>query len=510
MSPHTAFQQPQQSNPFGLQPPQEQRHQPFSVFLQPQNTALPLQQLQQPGFLQPQPTGSNPFRQSMFMAQPTGVASSPFGMGSQPSPFQQQNPALGQTSQSSFKSSPVAPASASAFSATTIFSSSPFSQNPTAQTAADLPTRPASTPLTILGTSAPSSSKSPPEAQPVKSHQTGSRNPFGIPVAPPPPLPKAPTLMELAMGGGSTNGSLNGQQNDTPQQQQTEQQMGSFGGANGIGAFGGGEGKGDMASVASSFSFNQAKADEINTGPPSSTGTFPFLNAQNTAATGSGFSNSVFPSLNSQPTGATTTSVSPSVSLSPALKPQTTGFSGLKAFKPSSSFGTSLLESLPPVPGSSSTSPDASGGTSPTASYPPSTSGGMPSFGAAASGMNSQPMGMNAQPTNGMSFGGFGRSNLGVGSLRPQIAGAAANPFRASTFTSATGALVNTGTETFPSSTSSPSAFGNGAGFGSSSPSNETPLGTFGAGTLGSGFSSNSVQDPSKQQHQLSQPASLI
>jgi hypothetical protein len=316
--------------------------------------------------------------------------------------------------------------------------------------------------------------------------------------------------MELAMGGSSTNSSLNGLQtgaNGTQfqqqqQQQQTQQQTGSVGGINGFGAFSG-EGKGDMASVASSFSFNKTKTDESKTGGPSlsnSSGTFPFLNAQNTATTGSGFSDSMFSSLNSQPTGATTTTTSsaPSTSMSPALKPQATGFSGLKAFKPSSSFGTSLLESLPPVSMPSSSTPGSASSNSPVAATPTtSASGGLQSFGAVTSGLISQPTGMNAP------FGGFGGgSSLGTG-LRPQMTGGV-NPFRASMFTSATGNPMNGSTGGFPSSTSSPSAFGAG-NFSAGLPSNGTPFGT---GTFGSGFNPNGVQDLSKQQQP--QQASLI
>jgi hypothetical protein len=448
--------------------------------------------------LQPQATGSNPFRQSMFVPQSTGVSSSPFAMGNQTGPFQprRQNSVPLQAMPSPFALSPFPAAGGSTVSSALPSSALPFSQNPAAQAVPDLPARPASTPLTSFG-SGPSSSKSPPEAQPVKSHQTGSRNPFGIPVAPAPPVPKAPTLMELAMGGGSTNSSMNDQHNGAnvtqPQLQHT----------NGFGSFGGGvEGKGDMASVASSFSFKNDKVDNNISGLPNSSGTFPFLNSQNTATTGSGFSDSVYSSLNSQPTAATTTSNPPSVSLSPTLKPQTTGFSGLKPFKPSSSFGTSLLESLPPIPSSSPNYPSTGNAESPAAatSTPTSAPGGMHSFGTAASAFTSQPMGMNSQGTT-PSFGGFGGgSSLGT-NLQPQIT-AAANPFRASAF-NALGGPMNGSAGPFPSSTSSPSAFGGSGGNFSPglSSSNGISVGTFGGGSFGSAFNtSGGPQDPSKQQ----------
>lgn len=405
-------------------------------------------------------------------------------------------------------------AGSSAFSSVTPFSTSTFSQNSAASAAADLPARPASTPLTSFGSSAQSSSTSPPAAQPIKSHQTGSRNPFGVPVAPAPPVPKAPTLMELAMGGSSTNSSINGHQNGASgtngAQQQQHQQTRSFPGTNAFGAFGGGgDGKGDMASVASSFSFKTNKANENKAGMPglpSSSGAF--LITQNTATTGSGFSDSMFTSLNSQPTGATTMSGPSSISMSPVLKPQATGFSGLRAFKPSSSFGASLLESLPPVAIPNSNLPSAAGGDS--AAAVTSAPGGTTSFSTVASGFSSQPTRMNSQPTGGPSFGGFGNgSGLGAG-LRPQMTGGAANPFRASTFGGSTGGPMNGITGVFPSSTSSPPAFTGAAGNFSAGlhPSNGTPFGAFGAESFGSGFNPNGgAQDLSKQQ---AQSASLI
>jgi len=314
------------------------------------------------------------------------------------------------------------------------------------------------------------------------------------------------------MGDSSANSSTSGQQNgpNTVQLQQ-QQKTEPFAGTNGFGAFSGsGEGKGDMASVASSFSFKPNKADDNKAGIPSlpnSFRTFPFLNAQNTVTTGSGFSDSI---LNSQPTGATATSNPPPLSLSPALRPQTTGFSGLKAFKPSSSFGTSLLESLPPIPSLNSPSGDSPVAS---ASTPTSAPGGMSSFGITASTFTSQPAGTNSQPTGALSFGGLGaRSNLGTG-LRPQMTGGAANPFRASTF-SPSGGLMNGSTGSFTSSTSSPSAFGASAGsFSTSEPSsNGAPFGAFGTGAWGSGFNPSGVtQDPSKQQQpQQVGSASLI
>ena len=127
-----------------------------------------------------------------------------------------------------------------------------------------------------------------------------------------------------------------------------------------------------MASVASSFSFKNATIDETTSGLPAvPNASGALLNTHNTATTGSGFSDSMFSTLNSQPTGATSPSSPSSTSISPGLKPQTTGFSGLKAFKPSSSFGASLLESLPPITMPNSNSTGTAGGASPAAAVEP-------------------------------------------------------------------------------------------------------------------------------------------
>ena len=123
-----------------------------------------------------------------------------------------------------------------------------------------------------------------------------------------------------------------------------------------------------MASVASSFSYQNGNTSEHKTGAPGLPG-FPG-SFQNTGTTASetARSDSVFSSLSSQPTSATTASGTPS--LSPPLKPQMTGFSGLKPFKPTSSFGASLLESLPPLAGSNTNTTTPGGSTSTPSSAP--------------------------------------------------------------------------------------------------------------------------------------------
>lgn len=252
----------------------------------------------------------------------------------------------------------------------------------------------------------------------------------------------------------------------------------------------------DISSVASSFAFKPAGSDEK---PTSSSA---FLNSQNTSTTtaGSTFSDSLWSSsLSSQPTGATNTSSSPSISFTPSLKSQATGFPGLKPFKPSSSFGASLLESLPPIPQSAPTTPAVTGnGTSTasgssasqqTGSFPFNT--GFGAMGSLPGGQNqnnvnlgTQPSGMgalNSQPTGAYGAMGQPRSTLGVG-LRPQMTGSVANPFRASSVNG----LTTGGASLFQTPTSGPGGAANAQQMGGNL------FGMPGAGPFGSPFNANS------------------
>ncbi|KAF8909303.1 ANTH domain-containing protein [Gymnopilus junonius] len=503
----TGFLMPQQTavpNPFGQflspQAPQPTGHRPFSAYLQVQPTGM-VQQPQQTGFLQSQATGMNPFRQSMLFPHTTGMAL--FG-GANPQAqlngSQLQNPAVNQnfglgvtqvspgTSSTGIQPftpnasaiSPNTPQSA-AFASASFVAPKPSFAGPSAFN--NTPTRPASTPLTSTASALS------PTPQPVKTHQTGTKNPFGPIVTAPPPVPKPPTLSELSAMGFSSNASQQNQINQSQANQQlqsTQQQQPQQTGFNSFSfnASALNPGGTDISSVASSFAFSNSAKPNLST----KTGTEPLLSgplaSQNTSttATGSTFSDSFFSSsLSSQPTGTTATSSAPSIqvpSLSP-VKSHLTGFTGLKPFKPSSSFGASLLESLPPIPDSGSTTPAVTGlpSTSPTnsaagltslISSPPSlggTSTNLPTsnlsilssrptgatggFGGLSAGAPSSNLSfLNSQPTG--QAGGFGGSSfgskLGVG-LRPQITGGgSANPFRASM---AAGALPSFGASAF-------------------------------------------------------------
>ncbi|OJA21543.1 hypothetical protein AZE42_03235 [Rhizopogon vesiculosus] len=454
-----------QPNAFGLQPPTSQpQHRPFSTFLQPQPTGFP-----GTGFVQPQSTGANPFRQSMMMQ---GTGAPAFNLGAT-NAFSPQSQPAGQTNtpfhlSSTSQPQPSQPAFTQPLNgcATQVPpSTTQFGQINGTRTSFDIPTRPASTPLTNFGTTQ-SSSTSPPAAQPVKSHQTGSRNPFGVPTTPAPPVPKPPTLMELAMGIGNSNG---GPPADSVPSQ--PQQTGLFG------AYG----ESSISSVASSFAFGPSDFGTLNPQSTSST---------TTASTASDLFSS-FSSLSSQPTGATITSSSSAPGSQ--LKPQMTGFSALKPFKPTSSFGASLLESLPPIPQSGPTTPSATGMPNNTSSTP--APNGTTTLGAGASGTGQQPTGvgaMNIQPS--------AWPTLGVG-LRPQATGAAggANPFRATMYSMSS---PSAGGSALPTTSSLPQfgAINGSSSFGSS----------YGSSAFGSSFNPV-VQDPSRQPfQQQSGTASLI
>jgi len=413
------------------QPPQAPQHRPFSTFLQPQATSF--QPVPGAGMLQPQPTGVNPFRQSMLLPQATGMAAFNTGSGNaylppsqtagQPNPYMPFETPMAQPPSS------IQPFGIPPQSPQPLFASPPGEQTGN-HVSVDVPVRPASTPLTAFGTT--SSSVSPPVAQPVKAHQTGSRNPFGVPVVAPPPVPKPPTLLELSMGRKPT---VNDNQPAPLQPQPTgfDTQASS------------------ISSVASSFAF--CKQNSLGSGSnmndagfnPQMTGTTM------TTTTGTTTSESLFSftPLSSQPTGATITSSSPSISVSGAsapLKPQMTGFGGLRTFKPTSNFGAALLESLPPIPQSSDITPEAKGAPAlthtPTSSLPTNLNFGGSTFLAdpshspqdttAAGGLTSQPTG--ASSVFSRLNGG---STVGVG-LRPQATGTlgGANPFRATMFAS--------------------------------------------------------------------------
>ncbi|OXB36061.1 hypothetical protein LQV05_005497 [Cryptococcus neoformans] len=379
-----------------IQPPHVQAQQPqMQTQMQPQPT----------GFLQPQATGFNPFRQSMML---TGNG---MGMGGLSGPMSQPS------------------------------SPSPFAQ-PSRQTEGQAQIqRPGSTPAFTTpsnGTVAGSSS----EAKPLTAQATGSKNPFAPAGGAVPPVPtlqsqhqppqKKPTMNEMIMGlhngnGGGTWGQPQAQQQQTQSTEQSGQQGNAQGTGmssiasefasnknqtNGSASANTGSGGTDFLSQLGSLSVNPTGVSSPSTQTASSLNPLSFLSANPTGST------NATSGLNSQTTGANTNS-----SANDFLQPQPTGYGGsnIKPFKPSSSFGNQLMDSLPPLPesgagsnpGSAVASPSGAGGVG--SVQPQST--GFPGLGSLSFQNTGNPAGSSA---------GTG------GGLMPQMTGAP-NPFRQST-----------------------------------------------------------------------------
>ncbi len=398
-------------------------------------------------FLQPQVTGSNPFRQSMFLPQITGWQpgnTSGFGvagLGASPSPPALQHPQAVGFSNFLAQQSSITPG--------------PDTTKPYSPFAGAMINRPAST---------PAGHSNPPAIKPLVPHATGSRNPFGQPrQSSPPPVPKGPTMQELL--AAKANGiPLNPQQQQATPTGVSQQAFftGAFGTSSGFSPFKLTENQNqNMSSVASSFSLgnhepNKNPAFSTLTSQP--TGLPPFTSQNTSTTTTSGFSDAFSAlSLNSSApstTGTAFTSVS-GLNMNGPLQPQATGFVGLKPFKPTSAFGASLMDALPTVPGSGAATPSGQGspklGSSNSALTLETSSGNstltVPSFGmdgsmatqtwqSAVNAQGTGLTGLSGPPSLGvmnpldLNLRGGGASTVGVG-LRPQQTGTA-NPFRAS------------------------------------------------------------------------------
>ncbi|KZV66314.1 ANTH-domain-containing protein [Peniophora sp. CONT] len=532
------FGQPQQpfGQPTGLSPFAQQALQPQvtgnpfrpQTMVFPDSTGLPFgaggsnpfpQQPQQTGLNPfPQQNGANPFpQQNGSNPFPQQNGTNPFP-GLAPQPTGAPNPFPTQPTGNPFPTQPTG-FQANGSNPFPSFSNNPFpaSQSSIAPQATGFNTaslgggiaRPASTPLNAF--SKPSS----PPPQPVKTHATGSRNPFGAPKAPsPPPVPKAPTLLELGQSKFAAYHSQgppgHGQQQQQNQQQQPLQSQQTGFVSSGIG------------SIASSFltgTGGAVKPDEPTGSTATTTtgaslfGVGSALSSQGTGAT-SLFSTSTGAGAFGTGASAFSSSAGSPVngSSSPPLQPQSTGFTGLKAFKPSSSFGASLLESLPSIPQSQPSTPAAQS--------PPPGNGTTSPFGLGA-GLNGG-AGLNSSASS-PALG----NTTGVG-LRPQAtglgaglgAGGVANPFRASMFpaTGGPGAPGGAGASLFSQPTGLPngSAFGAGAGaggFGAGAGGFGAGAGGFGAGSGGFGaslFGQQGQQQQQQQQQQQAQQGSLI
>ena len=318
----------QQPNVFGNIQPQQQQStpRPFLSYLMSQPTGC--QQLQPPQtswflqspqqtFLQPQPTGKNLFRQSMLAPQPIGMAL--FGAS------EGQSTPNGQSSQGT----PAPLPEVSAFSSPSSIMPLPAPTPSTRGSLNNTPVRPLSTLLMSNKTTAQ-------PLQPVKSYQIGKNNPFGPITVTPPPVPKVPTLLELTTEI-AVNGNASQSQQSAEEQLLPQQQTDAFNkfplNKNALNPW-----AANISSVASSFTFNpNAVGSTIGDKSPSNNSGFMGSQQTGTIDTGLALSDSRFPQSNGFPT----------MSGLPLVTSHATGFGGLKPFIPSSTFGASLMESIP-------------------------------------------------------------------------------------------------------------------------------------------------------------------
>lgn len=420
-----AFGTPQFPQPFGVQP------QPTGFFV-PQQTGFPaqpaynpfgqhLQSQPTPAPIIPQMTAINPFRQNSLngineiQSQATGFNLSPFGaspVNQGTSPFQvfgqtpgQQQQMLGPASWYNPDQQPNANLPFPTPQQIQQQQSQPPLQQQNPVNSASIPLRPSSAPL---------KTSSPEPINPLVAQQTGSKNPFGIPTSPPPPVPKVPTLMELA---------INKQHELQQMQRQQQQQNGQPGQTSSTTS--NPSASSLMSNIASDFT-------SLNIG--NNRNAANSLSPQMTSTTNSSFStDTLFSSVSTQPTGVTTSTV-PSIQHTGGLTAQATGlgtFTGLKTFKPTSSFGASLLESLPPIPGSGPTTPAVTSenkgqlGSLPssTVSSPGPTTTTSTTFGGLGTAGPNLGLGNQSQPNgSGSTLGGSGLNTqpTGFGALNSQ------------------------------------------------------------------------------------------
>ena len=373
-SPSTAWFQQQQQQPMmtGFNPFRQ------SAFI-PQVTGMPAQP-----FVVPQPTGfASPSAQPTLQPQVTGMPflnTQPFPQQVQATPLQPQPTGFLQPQQTGFNpfrqsmafpSNGTTPFSTGASaspqplqirspSAMTIAAISSLANNSTSDQqpqsnspfAAALINRPASTPI---------GSGSGQTLKPVISHQTGSRNPFGQLKAPsPPPIPKPPTLAELSFSGFSMpilqnnpTGIQSNQQTGANQQNGIAQQNGPSQSGMSLQPFSTrlASAIGDSGSGQINSNMSTVASSFALPSDAAKTSLAPFT-AQSPAPSQiptQTTSTSVLTDSFSNLSFGTSTSTNPSSAGIQPLQPQITGFAGLKPFKPTSSFGASLVDSLPPV-----------------------------------------------------------------------------------------------------------------------------------------------------------------
>ncbi|BEJ15286.1 hypothetical protein CspHIS471_0410530 [Cutaneotrichosporon sp. HIS471] len=346
---------------------QPNQNNPFPSSLHPQQT----------GFLQPQTTGSNPFRQST-MPQATGMASNAMmGMGGMGGMGMSHTGGMGGMGMSGSFSQPA----------------TPFGQpNLTGDN------RPSSTP-NVLGSVVRTDSPKPLTAQ-----KTGSNNPFappgGIP-QPAPPMPHQPNMNEMAQqrfqAQFAAAGGLNPQQQMGQQHAQPQQQPNN-----------------------DPWNFDPLSSSSSTAAKPSSAmGDIASAFAMDKQPGQDDFF-SQFNSLSVMDSNANVNSGSGGF-----LQPQRTGVGGsaIKPFKPTSSFGAQLEQSLPPIPEPGGvTSPGANGVGTQATGFPFNSGSGPSSPGAGGATLGEQATGFPFSAGLGTLSTGF------PGGLGAQSPGSAQSP----------------------------------------------------------------------------------
>ena len=398
-----------QQQPFG----QEQQFNPFrQSMMMPQQTGL---------FIPPQMTDFSMAQHQLFHQSPQGGAA-PFG---QQAMFQPQPQAFIQPQQTGFPgaqqtaSNPFKPNT----SLNTAFQNGSMSQ-PSSPYNNQSPTN-AFRPQGPAQIQRPGSTPAFGEAKSLAAQPTGTKNPFAPApgsVQQKPAEARGPSMNELAFGSRQQNGGFGQQQQQSTGSSQQNVGFGintssPWGSVNGQNSSTNVDGSG-MSDVASAFT---------QTSNPDTNDFLSQFGSMSGNGTGSTSASSPFGSISSQAAGAS----SPSKAF---LQPQPTGYGGstVKRFQPSSTFGSQLLESLPPIAASPTGAPGSSDGQ------------------------------VQAQQSGFPGMGDFGRGQgqgqgQGNGGLQPQPTGVP-NPFRGSTmFAQGTGANHTSG-------------MGGGGAFGMNSP----------------------------------------
>lgn len=370
----------------------------------------------------------NPFRQSMMVPQITGYPAQPFAgnawaqqpngrmvaqsTGFAPQGFMPQQTGMPQGSpfmqpQSTGFLQPNVAQQSNAFAQPMMPQSTgpnPFRQSMVPQsTGSPFPTSPFPN-TTQNSMQPPSGGNQVNIAKPLSVQPTGSKNPFALPSdheRKPSPQPTGPSLFQLSQMKSSTMPT--GGNNFDSVFGNSGNPGGGF--TNEFGALTLDSGKTQHSSTVSGKTGAMSDlASAFATGQDAKPQTSPFGNGMN--AFGTGFSSS---GLSSQTTGITSPPATGAFGgSSNPMQPQPTGFAGssIKPFKPSSNFGSSLVDGLPPLPASGTGTPVGNASSNTPFNATPSNN----AFGGATSPLVGQTTGFNPFSTQSTQNQGTGNA----------------------------------------------------------------------------------------------------